>query len=280
VTDLDGTVVHEAEGRAYFPPSVEFALRDLYQLGRPLFLNTLRFPLSVLRTFGREWYALSNAPIPVVTLNGSLLGSIVSDSAGELAFEEIAATPLLHDEIETLLAGVEDLTANGVTELLVFYYPRDWRMGEIIWTPTAENVLPVRERYKSASSVTAVELPKLRAQMLAEDVCMTLVLADVPEDRRMAYQHQRRDRFFTRVGVDKLTGARQMAEHLGVDLDHSVGAGDTEMDVFLQGVGLAVAVGRSDLPFRGTHDTLFLRDSSELGDLLFKFAALQREIGR
>src|ERR1700754_1585788 len=73
VTDLDGTALHEDAGRIYIPQPVEFGLKALHDLGRPFVLNTLRFPLSVLRTFGREWYAISNSPIPTVTLNGSLL---------------------------------------------------------------------------------------------------------------------------------------------------------------------------------------------------------------
>src|SRR5687767_4357242 len=76
VTDLDGTAVHEDQGRVVIPRSVELSLMKLVQLGRPLMLNTLRFPLSVLRTFGREWYGVSGAPLPTVTLNGSLLGNV------------------------------------------------------------------------------------------------------------------------------------------------------------------------------------------------------------
>ena len=70
MTDLDGTIVHEEGGRVYIPAPVEVALKEFYDLGRPLILNTLRFPLSVIRTFGKEWYAIANAPIPTVTLNG------------------------------------------------------------------------------------------------------------------------------------------------------------------------------------------------------------------
>jgi hypothetical protein len=71
ITDLDGTIVHEDRGRVYIPEPVEFALKELYDLGRPLIINTMRFPLSVIRTFGKEWYAIANSPIPTVTLNGS-----------------------------------------------------------------------------------------------------------------------------------------------------------------------------------------------------------------
>lgn len=278
VTDLDGTAVHEDQGRISIPKPVELGLRELYRFGRPLILNTLRFPLSVIRTFGQDWYTISNLPIPTVTLNGSLLGFVAKTRTDEIVFEETAAFPLTATEVEGVLDGVRDLLEGGVEELLVFYYPRDWRMGEIIWTPTPEKVLPVREKYLSASSVTAVELAKLRDQLLSEEICMIFLLVNVPEDRLMAYQHAERSSFFTRDGVDKLFGAREMAAHLGVDLSHSLGAGDSEMDRFLSGVGLAVIVGNDDLPFEGTLGTIRLKDSLELGELLFRFTALQRAL--
>ena len=74
ITDLDGTAIHEFEGRFSIPQSVELGLNRIYELGRPVVLNTLRFPLSVIRTFGKEWYKISNAPIPTVLMNGSQLG--------------------------------------------------------------------------------------------------------------------------------------------------------------------------------------------------------------
>src|SRR6185369_281916 len=76
VTDLDGTAVHEFQGKIIIPKAVELGLMRHYESGRPLILNSLRFPLSVIRTFGQDWYKLSNAPIPTVTLNGSLMGFI------------------------------------------------------------------------------------------------------------------------------------------------------------------------------------------------------------
>jgi hypothetical protein len=30
-------------------------------MGRPVVLNSLRFPLSVMRTLGKEWLAIANA---------------------------------------------------------------------------------------------------------------------------------------------------------------------------------------------------------------------------
>src|SRR5687767_7868106 len=76
VTDLDGTAVHEEHGRVYIPQQVEIGLKRLYELGRPVVLNSLRFPLSVMRTFGKEWLAIANAPIPVVSLYGSQIGYV------------------------------------------------------------------------------------------------------------------------------------------------------------------------------------------------------------
>ncbi len=276
MTDLDGTAVHEDRGRIIIPAPVELGFKTLHELGRPFMLNTLRFPLSVLRTFGREWYAISNAPIPTVTLNGSLLGYVTQAADGELAFEEISAVPLAAADIDEVLEGVRGLLRGGLTDLLLFYYPRDWRMGELIWTPVAEHVLAVKEKYLSASAVTAVTLDTLRAQLLAEDICMLFLLVDVPEDQRMAYQHTRRSNFVTRAGVDKLAGAEAMAAHLDLELAASIGAGDTELDSFLSGVGVAVHVGSAALPFRGVRHTLRLPDSFAFGALLFRVAELLR----
>lgn len=274
VTDLDGTAVHEFQGRIVIPKEVELGLMHHYENGRPLILNSLRFPLSVIRTFGQDWYKLSNAPIPTVTLNGSLMGFIKKTPDAELIFEEAIAFPLTADEIREALKGVKGILDGGIKNILVFYYPRDWRIGEVIWTPMPENILSVKEKYRSASAVTAVEFPKLQEQMLADDVCMIFLLIDAPEDQLMAYQHTKRSNFITHRGVDKLFGAQTMAEVLGVELRESLGAGDTELDNFLNGVGLASIVGNKQLEFRGCVDTIKLKNSHELGDLLFRAAAL------
>lgn len=274
VTDLDGTAVHEYQGKIVIPKEVELGLMRHYERGRPLILNSLRFPLSVIRTFGQDWYKLSNAPIPTVTLNGSLMGYVRKTDEGELAFEEAAAFPLTKDEIIEALAGVQGLLAGGIKNVLVFYYPRDWRIGEVIWTPVPENVIPVKEKYRSASAVTAVEFQKLQNQMLAEEICMIFLLVDAPEDQLMAYQHTRRSNFITHKGVDKLLGAQTMANLLHCDLRDSIAAGDTELDTFLSGAGLAVIVGAQQLSFRGVIDTIKLNSSLELGTLLFRAAEL------
>lgn len=274
ITDLDGTAVHEYQGKIAIPKEVELGLMRHYERGRPLILNSLRFPLSVIRTFGQDWYRLSNAPIPTVTLNGSLMGFVKKNQEDELVFEEAVAFPLTKEEIAAALKGVKAILDGGIKNILVFYYPRDWRIGEVIWTPVAENVLPVKEKYASASAVTAVEFPKLQEQMLAEDICMIFLLIDAPEDQLMAYQHTKRSNFITHKGVDKLFGAQAMAKFLKSDLRDSLGAGDTELDNFLSGVGLALLVGNQELAFRGLVDTIKLRDSMELGAVLFRAAEL------
>jgi hydroxymethylpyrimidine pyrophosphatase-like HAD family hydrolase len=274
VTDLDGTAVHEFQGRAVVPKGVELGLIRHYESGRPLIINSLRFPLSVIRDFGQYWYKLSNAPIPTVTLNGSLMGFIKKTPESQLVFEEAAAFPLTADEIREAMRGVQGLLDGGIKNVLVFYYPRDWRIGEAIWTPVPENIIFVKEKYVSASAVTAVEFPKLQEQMLAEEICMIFLLVDAPEDQLMAYQHTKRSNFITHKGVDKLLGAQTMADVLSCELRQSLGAGDTELDSFLNGVGLALIVGNQDVKFRGLVDTIRLRDSDELGSLLFRAAEL------
>jgi hydroxymethylpyrimidine pyrophosphatase-like HAD family hydrolase len=278
LTDLDGTSVHEDRGKIFIPASVELGLKKLHDLGRPFILNSLRFPLSVLRTFGREWYSISNAPIPIVSLNGSLIGSVKQSSDDELLFEELGAFPLTAEEIKEVLEGVERLLQNNIKDLLIFYYPRDWRIGEVIWTPVPEKVIPIKEKYVSASAVTAIEFSKLKQEMTSQEICMIFLLIHVPQDTLMAYQHTKRSSFFTHKGVDKLYGAKKLAAKIGIDLEHSMGAGDTELDRFLIGVGLAVIVGNPNLDYKGIVDTVRLNNSFEFGELLFRMAELQQSM--
>lgn len=49
ITDLDGTAVHEHEGRIVIPKTVSHGLQQVYALARPIVINTLRFPLNVIR---------------------------------------------------------------------------------------------------------------------------------------------------------------------------------------------------------------------------------------
>ncbi len=278
MTDLDGTAVHEFEGRIVIPDTVSHGLKHLRDLGQPVLLNTLRFPRNVIQSFGREWYAISNAPLPLVSLNGSLVGHLQERRDGDIVFEEIDAFPLRADDIEEMLIGVRGLVEGGVLDLVIFFYPRDWTIGEIIWTPAAGKISELREKYRSASAIVSFDLEELRRRLLAQDVCMVFLLIEAPEDQLMAYQHTKRSNFITRAGVDKLSGARALATRLGIDLSHAVGAGDTPMDTFLSGVGLSVHVGSMDLEYKGLSQTLRVRDSLEFGGLLFELAKLQHEM--
>ncbi|MFL5328259.1 MAG: HAD family phosphatase [Gemmataceae bacterium] len=272
ITDLDGTAVLEDQGRCFVPPPVEFGLKRLYDIGRPVIIDTLRFPLSVIKTFGREWHRISAAPIPCVTLNGSLLGYVTEGEDKQLVFEELSATPLAQSELREILIGVTGLLEKRVPNLTIFYYPRDWKLGEIIWTPEPSRVSQVGNKYGSATEVFTGDVGVLESRLMAQDICMVFMLLDAPQDQLMAYQHTKRSNFFTHKGIDKASGAKTFAKQLNVELPHSVGAGDAETDRFLTEVGLAVHVGPIDLEYKGLRDTVRLRDSNELGDLLFHLA--------
>lgn len=278
ITDLDGTAIHEFEGKFSIPQSVELGLNKIYELGRPVVLNTLRFPLSVIRTFGKEWYKISNAPIPTVLMNGSQLGFITRDNEGNFGYDEIAAYPLEQQEVQETLQLITNFLNDNIRDLLVFYYPRDWRQGEIIWTPVEEKISHVGNKYQSASRVYSSPLEKLKSDLLSQDICMIFLLIDFPQDKLMAYQHTKRSNFFTHKGVDKDFGAHQIAKALQFDLKHSIGAGDSQMDSFLSSVGLAVHVGNLYLTFEGLMPALKLNSSSEFGELLFELAAMQRNV--
>jgi hydroxymethylpyrimidine pyrophosphatase-like HAD family hydrolase len=278
ITDLDGTAIHEYQGRYLIPQSVELGLKKIYDLGRPVVLNTLRFPLSVMRTFGKEWYRISNSPIPTVLMNGSQLGFIVTDANGEFAYEEIAAFVLQENEIDTVLQAVRNLIDQKMYDLLVFYYPRQWQEGEIIWTPLKERIQAVQKKYLSAASVISGDIEMLAAELKQKDICMVFMLIDLPQDKLMAYQHTKKNNFYTHNGVDKRYGADRIADKLGFKMKHSIGAGDSEMDTFLAGVGQAVHVGNPFLSYEGLMPSIKLQGSSELGDLLFELAAMQRTI--
>ncbi|MEZ0171457.1 HAD family hydrolase [Microvirga sp. TS319] len=274
VTDLDGTAVHEFEGRIVIPDAVSHSLKRLRDHGRPVILNSLRFPLNVIRTFGREWYAISNAPLPLVSLNGGLMGRLVETREGEIAFEEIHAFPLTAAELDEVLVGVQGLVDGGIDDLVLFYYPRDWTQGELIWTPVPEKVGEIRAKYLSATRVTSSPVGALRNDLHAHEICMIFLLINAEEDQLMAYQHAKRSNFVTHDGIDKLSGLEALAGQLGLDLAQAVGAGDTPMDSFLKGVGLAVHVGDLALEYKGLTATVKVRGSRELGGLFTRLATL------
>jgi hydroxymethylpyrimidine pyrophosphatase-like HAD family hydrolase len=236
--------------------------------------NSLRFPLSILRAFGREWHRLTGAPVPTVALNGSLIGYIVSQRDGTLAFNEIEAYPLPVEQIDGVIEGVRALVDDGVDDVLLFYYPRNWTRGEVIWTPRVERRASLEAKYDSAREIVASDIEVLRERLHGEDICMMTLLADVASDRRKAYQHTERQSFITRNGVDKLFGARAIAPYAAIDLEASVGAGDSELDTFLRGVGMAIVVGDTDVVLDGEINTVRLADPPALGALFYELASL------
>ena len=274
VTDLDGTAVHEFENRIIVPDPVVEGLKALRDRGRPLVLNTLRFPLSVINTFGHAWYDISSAPVPLVSMNGSQFGYLTRTVKGAVGFEEIDAFPLEPEEVEAAIQSVRAMLSDGIADILLFHYPRGWTAGEIIWTPAPEKIPHVQEKYRSASLVVSEPTEKLHERLLARPVCMIFLLVEVPADRLMAYQHSRPANFITAKGTGKLAGSLAAAERLGFTLDQSLGAGDTKMDAFLEGVGLAVHVGPAELPFRGRLGTIKVTSSLDLGRLLFRLAGM------
>jgi hypothetical protein len=279
VTDLDGTALHERGGRLSVAETVAEGLKALADLGRPVVLNTLRFPLNVIASFGQEWRAITRQPMPLVSLNGSVFG-LLAPEGDAATFQELAASPLSPAEVKAALGRVAALREAGLTDIVVFVYLRDWRAGEIIWTPAQSHVPAVRAKYPGASQVIAGPLAALERLLLSHEVCMLSIQADIPEDRRMAYQHLDPIQFVTTAGVDKLSGAREAAARLDFDLQESVGAGDTPMDSFLAGVGLAMHVGPLALAYRGRRETLRLGSPRELGYALFELAQMEPEAVR
>ena len=143
-------------------------------------LNTLRFPLNVIRTFGREWYAITNAPLPLVSLNGGIVGYLQEDRAGNIVFEEIQAFPLDRGEIDEVLTGVRGLLENGIDDLLVFSYARDWEIGETIWTPAPGKLHHLQDKYRSATSIVSTDVNDLRDLLMRQDICMIFLSSKRP----------------------------------------------------------------------------------------------------
>lgn len=277
--DLDGTALLEDHGKVFISSSVEKAVKAIHKLKIPVVINTLRFPLSVINTIGRAWYELSDEPILTVLLNGSLLGSIKCNGS-QLHYEEMAAYWLSQAEIAAALEGVKQLGHAGIDAVVLFFYPRDWREGETVWTPKPERIGQLQEKYVSASRVISGPVEQLAQELAKQEICMISLLIDRPEDTLMAYQHGKRHNFFTAKGVNKASGLRAMAGRLNLQPAEALGAGDTEMDTFLSEVGLAVIVGNGQLSFRGQKETIRVATPLELGELMLQYAdLLGRRIG-
>lgn len=275
VLDLDGTALLEQQGKVLISNAVEKGVRAIHDLERPVIINTLRFPISVLSTIGEAWYQITDSPILTVLLNGSFIGYIVREGTG-LVYQELMAFPMKEPEIELIIEGIQHLIKDNVHDLLLFFYSRNWREGESLWTPQPEKIEGLKEKYVSAHRVFNGDLRQLREELLSRDICMACLFIDRPEDTLMAYQHSRRNNFFTARGVNKSSGLHALAKKLDLSLEDSFGAGDTEMDTFLAEVGLAAIVGPADLPFQGKRQTVRVADPDELGFLISRFAELIR----
>ena len=276
VLDLDGTALLEDQGRIFIPTTVQAGIRAINEFKRPIILNTLRFPLSVIRTIGNDWYELSDIPVPTVLLNGSILGHIRCIDQ-KLEFEEITAHPMTEHEIKLVIDGVNELLDKGIDEILLFFYARDWRLGESLWIPKADRVESLKRKFMSAAKVMSCPVEQLAEELHSRDMCMMSLFVDRPEDMLMSYQHSKRNSFFTRKGVDKAYGLKEIAKKFNVSLADSVAAGDTEMDTFLAEAGLAVIVGGAPLKYRGTSDTLRVANPTELGEFLSAMADVARK---
>jgi hydroxymethylpyrimidine pyrophosphatase-like HAD family hydrolase len=275
VLDLDGTALLEDHGKVFISSSVEKAVKAIYDLKIPVILNTLRFPLSVISTIGEAWCQLADVPILTVLLNGSLLGHIQPEGDG-LVYEELTAHCLSPTEISVITGGVEQLVKAKIDEVLLFFYPRNWREGETLWVPNPRKIPEMRKKFVSASRVISGPVSALSQELLSKEICMTSLFIDRPEDTLMAYQHGRRSSFFTRKGVSKASGLREIASRLKRDPAHALGAGDTEMDTFLSEVGFAVIVGESKLKFKGRSETFRVSTPQQLGELILNYASQLR----
>jgi hydroxymethylpyrimidine pyrophosphatase-like HAD family hydrolase len=276
MTDLDGTAVHEVDGKSIISQSVELGLERVHAAGRQVLVNTLRFPLSIMRVFAQQWRRATGDDMLAVTLNGSLVGRIRRAADGQLVFDEMAAFPIDQEEIAEVMQAIEGLCRDHCDDLLVFYYPREWRQGEAIWTPNPARLDAIRAKYRSASHVFSGRVDALAVALQQQPICMVFLVIDASEDRLMAYQHGQRTRFITHAGVDKRRGALELARLTGVALDQSIGAGDAEPDTFLDETGFSLIVGNQDVRFRGKRATVRVPDAPAFGELLLVAASTTR----
>lgn len=270
MTDLDGTVIQQKDGRYFMPDSVKTGLTNMYEGSCPVIINTMRFPLSVIDTFADDWYHMSNASVPLVSLNGSQMGYINKEEKTGFTFEEVDAYPLKAEEIKKFMADVARILDNN-GNVLVFYYPRAWTKGEIIWTSDKEKVAETKEKFRSASKVYSCDLQKLHEHLDAEDICM-LFLRETEAKAGMTYLQTDHKDFYSHKNVDKLYGAKKMISHLGREIDYFIGAGDTPMDVFLKEVGQAIKVGNMDLKIGFKSNALLLENVPDIGEVFTEVA--------
>ncbi|QNF31190.1 HAD hydrolase family protein (plasmid) [Adhaeribacter swui] len=271
MTDLDGTIVLHQNGNFSIPPEVQAGLNKLYQSNCPIILNTIRFPLSIIKTFAAVLYPLAQKPIPVISLNGSQWGYILLGENQEYRFIEAGAQPLIPADIQSCIADVRLLVQQQVPNIAAFYYPRDWTKGEIIWTPAENKVAELAQSYPSASHVYSSSLAILENNLNAEEISMIFLLGKKDHLAATFLQRNFKD-FYTTTGVNKLTGAHAFVNQLGRTLNQFIGAGDTPMDVFLQETGAVIKVGNLPLDFDCQAPILPVETVAELGEVFTPMA--------
>ena len=275
ITDLDGTIVQHQDGNYVIPLEVQAGLKELYQDNCPVILNTLRFPLSIIKTFAAVLHPIAQSAIPVISLNGSQWGYISTAKNEEFSFTEAGAQPLKPAEIEGFMADIQLLVQNKVPNIAAFYYPRDWTKGEIIWSPEESRLSDMVQTYKSASQVYSSSLAILEKNLAAEEICMIFLLVKKDLIQGAHLQHNLKD-FYTTAGVNKLAGAHAFVNQLGRNLKNFIGAGDTPMDVFLQETGAVLKVGNLPLDFDCQATILPVETVSEIGEVFTQVAEVYK----
>lgn len=271
ITDLDGTIVQHQEGNYIIPMEVQAGLQHLYQGDCAVILNTIRFPVSIIKTFAAILYPIAQNPLPVISLNGSQWGYILATENGEFSFTEAGATPLKPEELQHFIADLKLLIQNKVPNITVFYYPRDWTKGEIIWSAEEDRVAEITQTYQSASRVYSSSLEILEENLLAEDISMIYLLVKKSLIPGAHLQHNLKD-FYTSAGVNKLAGAHAFINQLGRNLQYFIGAGDTPMDVFLKETGAVIKVGSLSLGFDCQQAILPVDTVAEIGEVFVQIA--------
>ncbi|MDQ4142092.1 MAG: HAD hydrolase family protein [Bacteroidota bacterium] len=271
MTDLDGTIVQHQDGNYFIPPEVQAGLHNLYQVNCPIILNTIRFPISVIKTFAAVLYPIAQNPIPVISLNGSQWGYISQGKDEEFSFTEAGAQPLKSTEIKSFMADIQLLIQNKVPNIAVFYYPRHWTKGEIIWSAEEDRVAEIAQTYKSASWVYSSNLTVLEENLVAEEISMIFLLVKKDQIQGTHLQYNIKD-FYTTAGVNKLAGAHAFVNQLRSNLKNFIGAGDTPMDVFLKETGAVIKVGDLPLHFDCQATILPVDTVSEIGEVFNQIA--------
>lgn len=271
MTDLDGTIVQHQDGNYFILQEVQAGLNDLYRVNCPIILNTIRFPISIIKTFAAVLYPIAQNPIPVISLNGSQWGYISQGKDKEFSFTEAGAQPLKPIEIKSFMADIQLLVQNRVPNIAAFYYPRDWTKGEIIWSAEEDRVAEMTKTYKSASGVYSSSLAVLEKNLADEEISMIFLLVKKDLIEGTHLQRNLKD-FYTTAGANKLAGAHAFVNQLGRNLEHFIGAGDTPMDVFLKETGAVIKVGNLSLDFDCQATVLLVKTVSEMGDVFTQIA--------